>query len=311
MPSELYRRVERSILICRETGLAFPSIFMNATGNPVGDDGAVLRCKDEPLFRSGNGELNWCAFCGILDTLLSTPSDIRTGPRLRPATAHINLLMTGVPLTGALEVQTHFMGFSETARVRQALVGGTVRCGGVVAAQATSAHVLLTPPGGKDRSTWPWPPEGYVLNTPAPSPRDDQALVALQACEQAESAHTDAHPFIDHFWCGTPQWRDGTARLRFMAGPHLGNRAGQVQGGLLLGVAAHVACIAANEGEVCATRTRLSNISAWFLSPATDAQINVLARITKPGRSLTLVSTQITDSSGKRVLEAVSQHVAV
>ena len=308
MPSELYRRVERSILICRETGLAFPSIFMGATGHALGDDGAVLRCGDEPLFRGGNGDLNWCAFCGLLDTLLGTPSDMKTGPNLRPATAHINLLMTGAPLRGDMAVETHFLGFSETARVRQALVGGTVRCGGAVAAHATSAHVLLTPPGGRERAMWPWPPEGYTPGLPVPSPWDDQALDSLRACEQAEAAHMPTETFIDHFWCGVPQAAAGKAQLRFKTAPHLGNRAGQVQGGLLLGVAAHVASAAVNAG---ATLTRLSNISAWFLSPAADAQIDVVAHVTKPGRSLTMVSTRITDSSGKQVLEAVSQHVAV
>ena len=60
---------------------------------------------------------------------------------------------------------------------------------------------------------------------------------ALACCELAEAAATAAHPFIEHFWCGIPQADEGKAYLQVRVTPHLGNRIGHVQGGLLLGMA--------------------------------------------------------------------------
>jgi acyl-coenzyme A thioesterase PaaI-like protein len=303
MPSALHERVERSIVVSSEAKLAFPGVLMGITGRQAGDDAVTLTLKDDPVFRAGNGELDWCALVSAADAVLGAVSDIKTGPRVRPATAHIELQMTGAPARGDIFVDARFIAPAHTSRVRQSLVSADIRTRTGLVGQASAACVLLDLPKDRARTSWPWPPEGF---TPAPRARasfDSNERLALQMCERAEAAATSAHPFIEHFWCGIPAAQSGKAHLRVNVAPHLGNRIGHVQGGLLLGTAVKVANAAAREDM------RLSNISAYFLSPALGPVLDVHSHVTHQGRSLATVRTQITAPSGKAVLEATSQHV--
>ena len=54
---------------------------------------------------------------------------------------------------------------------------------------------------------------------------------------------------------------------------------------------------------------RLSNISAYFVSPGIGPVLDVHSNVTQQGRSLAIVRTQIIGASGKLVLETTSQHV--
>ena len=303
MPSALCERVERTLLISREAKLAFPGVFMRINGRETGDGAATLMFKDDLTFRNRSGELDWCALCALVDALLGTVSDMKTGPRVRPATAHVELQMTGASTRGDLVVEARFVAFSETSRVRQSLVSAAVKSGETLVGHASAACVLLALTEDRARVPWPWLPEGFRLEARDSMAFDANELLALEACELAEAAATEAHPFIEHFWCGIPQANEGKAHLRVRVTPHLGNRIGHVQGGLLLGMAVKVANAAAPEDM------RLSNVSAYFVSPGVGPVVDVHSQLTQRGRSLATVRTQILGGSGKVVLETTSQHV--
>jgi acyl-coenzyme A thioesterase PaaI-like protein len=133
---------------------------------------------------------------------------------------------------------------------------------------------------------------------------DANDLEALGSCERAEAAATEALPFIEHFWCGVPEAAVGKAHLSLQVTPHLANRAGHAHGGLLLGTASRVAS-AALPGSM-----RLSNISAWFVSPGLRPRLEVHSSVVQQGRNLAVVRTQILGASRKLVLDTTSQHVA-
>ena len=305
MPSELYQRVARSLNITRDLGLAFPSVFMGISGAPIGNNEVEMHWRDEVVFRGADGELNLCALCGLVDTLLGTQADMHIGPRMRPATAHINLELTGASTQGDISVTARFQGYAHTSRVRQALVGADFHCGDRLIGHASSTCVLMDLPEGRTRATWPWPAVGYVVPQRKVSEFEAKELQSLKACEAAEAAASAEHPFIDHFWCGIPTVGDGEAKLQVAVAPHLGNRAGQVQGGLLLGMAASVAHAAAPGA------TRVSNISAYFVSASVGPVLDVQAQVVRAGCSLSVVRTQIMGPENKLVLDAMSQHVAL
>jgi acyl-coenzyme A thioesterase PaaI-like protein len=302
MPSCLYQRVAHALAITRETRLAFPSVFMGIQGRQTGDDTAVLMLKDDPIFRDGRGEVDWCALCAAVDAVLGAPSDMKTDARVRPATAHIELQMTGAATKGDLVVEARFVGFSEGSSVRQSLVSATIKSGDTLIGYTSAASVVLDVPEDRTRAAWPWLPERYVLEDPNPM-FDANEHRALQACETAVAAATDVHPFIEHFWCGIPESNEGKAHLRLQVAPHLGNRIGHIQGGLLLGTALKAANAAAPADK------RLSNISAYFVRPGVDPVLEVHSQVVQQGRRLALVRTRIVNDSGKLVLETTSQHV--
>jgi acyl-coenzyme A thioesterase PaaI-like protein len=188
--------------------------------------------------------------------------------------------------------------------VKQSLLGANIKCGGTPVAYLSAACVLLELPQERVRTPWPWLPEDFRLEPQHPIALDPAELAALDVCERAEAAATAEHRFIEHFWCGIPETSNGEARLRVKVTPHLGNRMGHVQGGLLLGMAMKVANAATPAGM------RLSNISSHFISPGVGHVLDVHSTISHRGRRLATVRTQITGASGKLVLEAASQHVA-
>ena len=287
MPSALYQRVERALVVSREAGLAFPGVFMAVTGRRIAD-GVMVMFNDDALFRDSGRELDWCALAALVDAALGGPSDIRIGPKVRPATAHIELQMTGASTQGDIVVDARFVAFSERSRVRQSLVSATIKCGETLIGHVSAACVLLNLPEHRTRAPWPWVPEGFTPEASSPIAFDSNELEALACCERAEAAATATHPFIEHFWCGIPQADEGKAYLQVRVTPHLGNRIGHVQGGLLLGMAMKVANAAAPEDM------RLSNISAYFVSPGIGPVLDVHSQVTHQGRSLATVRTRIT-----------------
>ncbi|MCX5820936.1 MAG: PaaI family thioesterase [Deltaproteobacteria bacterium] len=112
--------------------------------------------------------------------------------------------------------------------------------------------------------------------------------------------HFPGH-FLDIKWIDVT---GGTARATLEDGPHIGNRVGHVQGGILLGLAATTACAAAPAAMM------LSNVSAWYISPGRGDKLRIRSRILHTGRTTVVVRTEIKAAGGERVLEAVSHHVA-
>lgn len=303
MPSALYQRVERTLVISREAKAAFPGVFMGITGRQTGNDAAMLILKDDPTLRDGSGELDWCALCASVDTALGAPSDMQTGPRVRPATAHIELQMTGASAQGDIVVEAHFIAFSDRSPVRQSLVGATIKSGETLIGHASAACVLQDLPEDKARMPWPWLPAGFTPAHQDSCKFDSDELRALETCALAEAAATEAHPFIEHFWCGIPEAGEGKAYLQVRVTPHVANRIGHVHGGLLLGAAVKVANAAAPDDM------RLSNMSVYFVRPGVGPVLEVRSNVTQRGRSLAIVRTQIINGSGKLVLDTTSQHV--
>jgi acyl-coenzyme A thioesterase PaaI-like protein len=229
---------------------------------------------------------------------------MHTGPGVRPATAHLALQVTGAPRHGQTTVVSSFLGFTSGSSARQSLVAATVKCGNVVAGHISAACVLLDLPSDRVRPRWPWLPEGFRLAPEEASALDVSERKALELCERAEAAATAQYPFIEHFWCGVPRSSGGEAHLQVPVARHLGNRIGHVQGGLLLGMAMKVADCAVS------AHMRLSNISAYFVSPGTGPALTVISHVTHQGRRMATVRTRIVAANDKLVLEASSQHVA-
>ena len=296
--------MQRTLAINRKAKLTFPLVFMGLTGRQIGDDDLTLEFEDDETFRDGKGELSWSALGMLADGAIGAVARMKAGPRVRPATVHLELQMTGAPTHGPVITQGHFVAFSERDRIRQSFATATIKSGEALIGYASAAFMLLNLPEGEIQPPQVWLPEGFEPEPLDAITFDANENEALASCERAEAAATEALPFIEHFWCGIPEPAEGKAHLSVRVTPHLGNRAGHAHGGLLLGTVARVAN-AALSGNM-----RLSNISAWFVSPGSGPRLEVHSSVMQQGRNLALVRTQILGASGKLVLEATSQHTA-
>jgi acyl-coenzyme A thioesterase PaaI-like protein len=297
-------RVERTLALNRKAGLNFPGVFMEVTGREMRNDALRLEFYDGPLFHDGRGELSWVALGVLADLVLGGVTRLQGGTRRRPATVHLALQMSGAPVVGDLVAEAQFVQHMQRTRVEQALSTGTIRAGRTLIAHGSGAFVMLDLPSGAEQVTRPWVPEALARERLEPVQFDANEAEAIAMCRRAETAASRAHPFIEHFWCGIPKARADGADLDVEVTAHLGNRVRHVHGGVLLGTAAYVASAAGH------STARLSNISAYFVSPGLPPRLKVRARVVHQGRSLAVVRTQIIGANGKLVLEATSQHAA-
>ena len=304
IPSPLYARVQHTLAINRKAKLAFPCTFMGVTGCQVGNDDVLLEFEDDDTFRDGKGELSWAALGVLADRTLGTVAYMKAAPNARLATVHLEVQMTGASTQGHVVMEGHFVAFSERSGAVQSFSSAAIKSGKNLVGYASAAFVMLDLPQGK-----PPPPPPWLQEPIEPGPLhaidfDCNEREALKSCERAEAAATEAFPFIEHFWGGIPEAEDGKAHLDVSVAPHLGNTVGHVHGGLLLGMAARVA------NAALPANMRLSNISAWFVSPGLGPRLKVLSSVVQQGRNLALVRYQIRGASGKLVLETTSQHVS-
>ena len=301
--SALCRRVARALALNREAKLNFPGIFMNLAGRQVGDGGIELTIAEDPVLRAADGEINWTALGVLVDVALGAVTRVKAGPAMRPATVQLQMQMTGATTRGDVETHAEFISFSEGTGVKHCFSSATVTAGDTLIAHASGAFVMLDLPPGTTQRAHPWVAD-ELLEMPLDAELDQEEQEAVKACRRAESAASDAHPFIDQFWCGIAKAGEGKAQLTVKVTPHLGNRVGHVHGGVLLGMAAQVASAAAP------ANMRLSNIAAWFVSPGLGPRLKVRSKVVQQGRNLAVVHTQIVSATGKLVLEVTSQHAA-
>jgi len=98
--SAICARVERTLATNRKAKLGFPGVFMDVIGHELDEDRMRLQFYDDPLFREGRGELSWVAAGVLADLALGGVTRPRRGRRVRPATVHSALQMSGAPVLG-------------------------------------------------------------------------------------------------------------------------------------------------------------------------------------------------------------------
>lgn len=119
---------------------------------------------------------------------------------------------------------------------------------------------------------------------------------AQRAQQQVE--HKGA-AFIDHFW-GAQLLSDSHAEpsLRFYRGHHLANRAGNVHGGVLYGLAAQAASAVVPAGW------RVAESSVQYLNAASDEYFETRLEVLRQGRNTVVVNCQIVSNENKKVLHS-------
>ena len=279
---------------------------MGLRGERRAENDVVLEFDDGAWCRDARGEVALPAFGVLLDTGLGAVTRLHAGDKRQHATVHLYAQFTGAPSRGHLEVHSHFEGFSLVSALRHGTSRASVICGKTVLAHAAGAFVILELPQGAPEAPPSWTRgAGPAAHPVDPATLEEHERAVLEACERAEAAVTADHSFVESFWGGIPAVGEGKAQLAVPVAPHLGNRVGNVHGGILFGIAARVANAAAPAAM------RLSNISAWFVSPGRGPALDVRASVVRAGRNLAVVRTQIVGASGERVLEVTSQHVAM
>jgi acyl-coenzyme A thioesterase PaaI-like protein len=289
----------------RVPGFSFTGFFLDTAWPRIGQGNASVTIPAAPQSTDLDGHLELTALLMTLDAALATPTRMFIQPGERIATTHLHAQFTGAALRGDLQVEAMFEGATAGDAAGQLLARGSAQAGGVPVCHGSASFVRLPPPpGGRVLAPLPWQDKNRV----APAPLSGQDLDArersiLAACDKALADQTHAEAsFLRRFWGLLPQKDGDGAICHVVTGAHMANRVGHVQGGILLGLAAHTAMAAVPR------HTILANLSAWFLSPGKGASLECRSTPIHTGRSFAVVKSEIIGPGGVRVMEAVTAH---
>ena len=288
-------RVLQAIARNRVPGLHFAGHFLDIECQEIAGDTARFAIPDGPHCRDANGAVNIVALGILADNALATPTRSGATPGARLGTIHLQLQFTGAPVTGDLSAESRLLGRSEGAIMQKSMSLATFYANGKPIAHGSGEFVLLDAPPDVTLAPRPWerertePPQTVPVDIGTLEPHE---CAILKTCNTALAKASPQATFIQHFWGGVPRRTAQGASSRVEIGPHIGNRIGHVQGGILFGLAATNACAAAPSAMM------LSNISAWYISPGRGAALVVRSRVVHTGRTIAVVRTEIKTAGG-------------
>lgn len=318
--TRIRRAVLHGLARDRTPGWSFTGHFQHLQWPVIGTDSMTVTLPVGPHCEDARGHIDLTSLLVLFDAALASPTRLSLTPGSRLATTHINVQFNGAAAAGDARVEAQSVSATQAGTMRQLLAHGSLFSGDQMVMTGNGAFVQIAPPADlREMAPLPWQRQGYVDPPPlTPDQLDERERAVLAACDAALTACANAEAgadtgagagastasFLQHFWGILPARTAEGAECVVKTGPQLANRVGHVQGGILMGMAAHTAMCAVPDHPA------LSNLSAWFTGPGRGATLLAKSWPVHQGRNFAVVRTEITGENGARVLEATSAHAA-
>jgi acyl-coenzyme A thioesterase PaaI-like protein len=296
-------QVLRGVLLNREPGYHFVGNFLDISFDHIAVRDSRLSMDAGPHCAEADGQVDLGAFAVFVDLALAATVRASVSAEARLATVAMHLHFTGLPLTGRLEAASAFEGFLHGASGQQGLSRVRVAADGEQVCIGSASFMVLKPPKGVDLH--PMPHRRREDPSPVLTPdglKRDEARIVARADEALAVRDAQGGSFIRRFWGYQPHPVEGGASCAVKNGPHIGNRVGHVQGGILLGLAATTAATALPASWA------LTGVSAWYISPGEGRRLKARSKIIHHGRLTSVVRTEISGKNNRRVLAVVTTH---
>ena len=295
LEERIRQRVLRAIALNRTPGYHFPGNFIDLSFDRV-ESGNTRVSYETDAYDIGS-------LAVLADFALGTAVRADLDPATRLATVSMTLELAAAPRAGIVSAAARGHGFVGEGEGRIGRARVSIEDGGGEFGYGSGAFMVLKPPPGVELHPVPHrkrgDPEPPLLEARDLAP--DELLILRRA---EEALQQQKKPFMRHFWGFLPQAARGGATCVMPNGPHVGNRVGYVQGGILFGLAAATAAAALPE------TWRLSLVAAAFISPGDGPALRAQAGIVHQGQRSAVIRTEVTRSDGRRVLEVMSTHAA-
>jgi acyl-coenzyme A thioesterase PaaI-like protein len=298
---QIRRRVLRAIALNRTPGYHFPGNFIDLSFDRVDSANTRLSYETDPQDPGDIGSL-----AVLADFALGTAIRADLDPATRLATVSMTLELAAAPRAGIVRAASRCHGFVGEGYGGIGRSRVSIEDGGGEIGYGSGAFMVLKPPPEVTLHPVPHRKRGDA-EPPVLAERDlapDELRILRHADDALERAAKTGQPFIRHFWGFLPEAAPGGASCVMPNGPHVGNRVGYVQGGILLGLAAATATAALPETWM------LSAIAAAFISPGEGSTLKAEAKAVHRGQRVSVIRTEVTRSDGRRVLEVMSTHTA-
>lgn len=303
------RQILRGIALNREPGYHFAGNFLDLSYDHVSTDHTALSVDVLPHCMAADGQLSLSGFAILAD--LAMAGAVRAGldPKTRLATVTMNLQFTGIPGTGRLHARGAMHGFIEGAAGKQGASTVAIRNEAGLVCNGAATFMVLKPPKGVELHPVPHRRRGEnpTPEIPGGKLRPDEKKVLAAADVSLQHVREHGGAFIQNFWgVQAKHLAGGGAQATVKNGPHIGNRVGHVQGGILLGLAAENAVAALND------HWQLTALSSWYISPGEGRALKLRSKVVHHGRLVAVVHTEVTgkgaDGKRRKVFELMTTH---
>ena len=293
------RRVLRAIALNRTPGYHFPGNLVDLSFDRVGSEGTRLSYEND-----AQGDVGALAL--LADFALGTSIRADLDPATRLATVSMTLELAALPRAGSVSATSRCHGFIGDGDGRVGRGRVVLEDAGGEFGYGSGAFMVLKPPPGVTLHPVPMRKRGDA-DPPLLAERDlapEELGILRHADEALERSARSGEPFMRHFWGLLPQAAPGGASCVMPNGPHVGNRVGYVQGGILFALGAVTAMAAVPENWT------LASIAAAFISPGQGPALKAHARVEHRGQRVSVIRTEVTRTDGRKVLEVMSIHSA-
>ncbi len=311
--ADLRKHVLDAIALNRVSDFHFPACYLGVTAERVDADGSLMVIPYGPHVTDSKGAIDVAAIAILADMSLSSAMRPHVDPTSRMATVTLHLHFTGVAARERLFASGHLEGLLQgptgipgTPRAGQGRCSAELRAGVdlICLASATFANPPLPP--GVTLAPFPW-----QCRSGSPTPLAMRGLTAderriMRRAEHALRSDASAEAqaskgFIERFWgLAVDAATEGKAAATLVPGPHIANRVGHVQGGVLFGIATATAQAALPAPAL------LTGASAWYISPGDGVRLRFRSTLLQLGKTVAVVRTEVFAAGRRRVLEMVS-----
>lgn len=296
------QRVLRAIRRRREHGFHFAGNFLAVSFDRVTTEESLVSMKAECHARDGT--IDGTALGVLADLALAAPVRAALPADTRLATVNMQLQLTGAPCHAPVTARSSFHGFIHGAAGRQAVSRVTLHGAGQEIGLGTATFMVLDlPPGTPIPFLTPVDPA--LDEAPLLDPERDLDPGERAVFEHARMALGDSKAdddFLDRLWGYRTRPHKGGASGTLANGPHIGNRVGHVQGGVLLGFAQATSQAALPAGW------GLSSVTACYVSPGEGRELKAQAEVVHQGRTTAVTRVAIATDEGRRVLDVLATH---
>lgn len=291
--AEQVQRVLRALHANRIQGWQFPGYYLGFCFDTVAADRAVVSMPIAPHCLDSHGRVALAALAVFADVAMVASLRMRAGLASRIATVSIRLSFSQFAAPRRLVARTSFSMALRTA-MPLAISTLAIEAGGTTCCTGEASFALLD--NRRDAPPHPLPQTNPVeaISALQPGQLNESEKDVFDRARIAAAGDAD-NSFLERFWELVPQVRDGRAECRLSHGLHVGNRVGDVQGGILLGLAIHTSVAVLHE------EWQLVDIAAQFVA-APGKSVLARAEAVRIGRNVATIECRILDEAGNLVL---------
>lgn len=292
------RQVLQALRLNRSPGWHFAGHFLGLSYDTLSPEGAAVSMPLEARHLDNHGRPVFVALAVLSDVAAAAAIRGRVGSQTRLATVSIRLSFSGAAAAQRVHATSHYRFGTADLAMPTAVAALSICSQGALLCTGEASFAVLD----NRRGVAPHPmARDRGLDTVAPLSPEELTGVEAQVMQRAREALATCRdgsiPFLQAFLDLKPTATGDAAECRMRSAPHTGNRVGDIQGGVLLGLAAHTSTAVTGPGW------RLLDISAHYLA-AGSGPLTARAKAQRIGRNLASVSCTVIGADGRTVLRS-------